>query len=467
MPGSIVVGLTCFIALGLFASQASALSSQWSSGLPNLCGVGTNSCPRGSGWFSMSSVQASVNYNAQVVNVDNGQVIACGSEVPSGTKVRYEFVPHQYTDISWFARGSGFDSPYGDWVDAAGNPPTNPCQPHYSIGRTGGGAGYGTAFGTFSVNPPAKTISGLPNDCTTAADGVSKECKLSKAGEIPGAFNYGATYAYMYSALRPEGGSKLEGQYYNKCLGRTIMGTNASTPYKQPIPAKTISCPLTVIISNETPTAPVVAPAVSNAACIVGEPFALTMLSTDPKGEDIRYGVNWDNNSTIDEFVPANGYVPSGTERTASRTFATAGSKTVKVLTQNTKGLTSGWTTVTFTCTTDPDDATASLFDTVSDASGIDENDVAAEADINLRVVPSLVKSGATTKVNWSATNVTACTVTAPNGDSWDTILSALGGEVSRPITTETTYTLRCIDLDEGIQTKTATVKIIPVFQEK
>jgi hypothetical protein len=467
MPGSIVgVFVVAMLFIALFAPRIDALSSQWSSGLPNLCVPGQ--CPSGSGWFSMFGVSASVAYNARVVDVSNEQVIACGSEVPSGTTVRYEFIPHQYSDISWFATGGGFDSPYGDFMEGGANPPTNPCDGRYSMGRTGGGAGYGTAFGTFSVNPPTKTVSGLPEGCTTAADGVSKECKLSKAGEIPGTFNYSGTYAYMYSALRPEGGKKLEGQYYMKCLGRSIMGASGGAyPYKQAIPAKTISCPLTVIISNETPTAPVVAPTVTNATCIVGEPYSLSMTSTDPQAEDIRYGVNWDNNSSVDEFVPGSGYVPSGTTRTATRTFATPGTKTVKVLTQNTKGLTSGWTTVTFSCVTDAGEETAALFDSVSQASGIDENDVAAESDMNLRVVPSLVKSGATTKVNWSATNVQSCTVTAPNGDSWDTILSAIGGEVSRPITGETTYTLRCIDLDDGIQTKTASVKIIPVFQEK
>ena len=37
-----------------------------------------------------------------------------GSTVPAGTVVRYEFVPHEYTDIYWFGTGHNFDTPYGD-----------------------------------------------------------------------------------------------------------------------------------------------------------------------------------------------------------------------------------------------------------------------------------------------------------------------------------------------------------------
>jgi hypothetical protein len=60
----------------------------------------------------------------------------------------------------------------------------------------------------------------------------------------------------------------------------------------------------------------------------------------------------------------------------------------------------------------------------------------------------------------------TSCIVTAPNGDAWNKIISAIGGEVSRPIDTETTYTLSCVDAGGETLTKTATVNILPTFQE-
>ena len=86
--------------------------------------------------------------------------------------------------------------------------------------------------------------------------------------------------------------------------------------------------------------------------------------------------------------------------------------------------------------------------------------------DLTISALPSLVHSGDTTKVDWSATNVASCTVTAPNGDLWNTINSIVGGNTSKPITAATTYTLTCLDLQNQTLTKTATVNILPSFQE-
>jgi hypothetical protein len=57
--------------------------------------------------------------------------------------------------------------------------------------------------------------------------------------------------------------------------------------------------------------------------------------------------------------------------------------------------------------------------------------------------------------------------VTDQNGDARTALQSPLGGNISKPITGETTYTLSCLGLDGTTLTKTATVKIIPTFQEK
>ncbi|HEX9869908.1 MAG TPA: hypothetical protein VGC99_15170 [Candidatus Tectomicrobia bacterium] len=43
---------------------------------------------------------------------------------------------------------------------------------------------------------------------------------------------------------------------------------------------------------------------------------------------------------------------------------------------------------------------------------------------------------------------------------------SAIGGNVSKSITGQSTYTLSCIDLTGTTRTKTATVNVLPTFQE-
>jgi hypothetical protein len=57
--------------------------------------------------------------------------------------------------------------------------------------------------------------------------------------------------------------------------------------------------------------------------------------------------------------------------------------------------------------------------------------------------------------------------VSAPNGDAWNAIQSIIGGETNSPITAATSYTLTCLDLQGRTQTKTATVQILPTFQEQ
>jgi hypothetical protein len=179
------------------------------------------------------------------------------------------------------------------------------------------------------------------------------------------------------------------------------------------------------------------------------------MQSTDPEGDQLRYGVDWDANGTIDQYVSVTGYVPSGTTQTASRTYSLAGAKTVNVLAQDTNGLISGWATLSFTC------------GMAANSQSTDTGIASVTPDLELRVIPSLVKSGDTTKVNWSSVNVSSCTVTGQNGDAWSGLQSTIGGNISKPITGETTYTFSCIDAGGATLTKSATVKIIPTFQEK
>jgi hypothetical protein len=43
---------------------------------------------------------------------------------------------------------------------------------------------------------------------------------------------------------------------------------------------------------------------------------------------------------------------------------------------------------------------------------------------------------------------------------------SIIGGNISKPITGETTYTLSCLTLDGTTVTKSAAVHILPTFQK-
>lgn len=88
----------------------------------------------------------------------------------------------------------------------------------------------------------------------------------------------------------------------------------------------------------------------------------------------------------------------------------------------------------------------------------------------HLTAKPALVRLGLTTKVYWNISNVvdSSCSVTGTNGDSWTGLaFSGTSGKTTGAITSQTIYTLTCTGLDDSTFTETATVNIIPVFQEQ
>jgi len=84
-------------------------------------------------------------------------------------------------------------------------------------------------------------------------------------------------------------------------------------------------------------------------------------------------------------------------------------------------------------------------------------------SDISFSVFPMLIFAGNSTAVSWSATDVSSCSVTGTNGDSWN---GSSGSENSSPIDAETTFTLLCTETDGDTVTAAETVKLVPSFQE-
>jgi hypothetical protein len=88
----------------------------------------------------------------------------------------------------------------------------------------------------------------------------------------------------------------------------------------------------------------------------------------------------------------------------------------------------------------------------------------------DIAVVPSLVQPGNQTSVLWSATDVSSCTIDGSNGDSWSCggeSCNATTSESSSPINSQVVYTLSCTGDDYLQLTRTATVNIVPSFEER
>ncbi len=234
------------------------------------------------------------------------------------------------------------------------------------------------------------------------------------------------------------------------------------------VPQQTIPYTITVTEADGNPPSNPTITAGGAGACVVGEPYTIRMTATDPEGDQIRYGVDWDANGSVDVYVPSTGYVASGVEQTASRVFSASGSYTVRVLAQDVHGFTSGYASFSFVCgdgvaDTDTGDVGIGIFDSGTGTG--DGTTGAGTPDLQIRAIPSIVSRGATTQVNWSAQNVDSCTVVAPNGDSWAGVSSPVGGETSSPIEERMVYTLTC-ESASGTRTRTATVDILPSWRE-
>ncbi len=92
----------------------------------------------------------------------------------------------------------------------------------------------------------------------------------------------------------------------------------------------------------------------------------------------------------------------------------------------------------------------------------------APAGDGNITVSPSLVRSGERTTVSWTTNDMLedSCTVVENNPEINDTDDGPEGSFVSSVIHQQTSYTLRCTREDESIFTDSATVNILPIFQE-
>ena len=536
--------LALFFAVVVMICVAPALtraeSAQWNTTLSsNYASVCCTSVSRVHLQMTLSNPGITVNYYANAFKVDaSGNKIhqlSSGDTLNAGDRVLFEFSPHSNSDISWYATGSAWGTPYGYWVAGATDPGSPACVIDSTVGH-GGTARYadegnkfasgvgiidgddGTSGGgsnlyaRYAVAPPDKSIStsGAWSGCVGTRDS-NEICTVGTSGDSASATLTFATtksnfygdmvFWFLNARFRANSGGRNDG-----CLSMGALG-GAIT-----IPAQTITYNFTSQVgNNSTPTTPTVN---SGGACTVGTAFTLSFTSTDPSGHQLKYGIDWDADGSIDQFVPPSGYVNSGVTQSASRTYSIGGQKTVKVLAINDQGVQSSWATDTFSCNAGScplgyvqqgntcvfsacpsgyvlqggSCVLAGSCSTPPRCSGNDLVNSCTGATIQscafgcasgacivipaptatLSASSSLVHSGDIATVSWTSQNVTSCTVSGTNGDSWTGLSSS--GKTSLPILAQTIYNLHCIGYvgaNPSAIDKSVTVNIIPGFEEK
>lgn len=98
-----------------------------------------------------------------------------------------------------------------------------------------------------------------------------------------------------------------------------------------------------------------------------------------------------------------------------------------------------------------------------------DWNGAAFTATGHLQVKPALTRTGQTVRLYWNVKNVSACTISGGNGDSWTDLFSGAAGKLSAPIMSSTVFSLHCDALGGATPpsvNESVPVNVAPIFQE-
>lgn len=115
--------------------------------------------------------------------------------------------------------------------------------------------------------------------------------------------------------------------------------------------------------SNAAPSIPVLGGPATGTTSIA---YDFTATATDPEGDQVRFGFDWDSDGTI-EYT---GFGASGSNPTISHAWSTAGAKTFKAFAEDSHGNRSGEATKTITLTFAPANLTPVVVSIVGNATG-------------------------------------------------------------------------------------------------
>ncbi len=366
-PTALLFFLLLFPAFFLSYSHVEAKSVSWNTTYTTqplyyywdgniVCGWTSTPC---SGWEKgLENPNVTINYYADVYNNQTNQLITDGTTVPVGTVLRFTPKTETGADISWFGIGYSQDSPNGWWVNSIlpYDRSINACSAANYIGRdTTSGI---DVYSPLLIKIPTKTITHSGTAGLSCNSGNSI-CTVTSAGSINSTVSFAATTGHFYYAYDQGGGCTMNGGV--DFLGNDVptvpmatqsvaagAGTNSNVPYYQlNVLQQTINFNLTAAAAgNQPPAAPTITgPTTGNTN--TNHQFSFT--ATDPDNDTLRYGVDWDNNGTVDEWLPGTGYVGSAIGRSQTRSWGSAGTYTFQALTQDSQGNSSGWSSYSIT----------------------------------------------------------------------------------------------------------------------
>ena len=309
---------------------------------------------------------AAITYNAEVEDAVTGEAFTNNEAIPIGTRIRVHQIDRQNTDISWFGTGYGFDSPYGRWIAEAAAPAVG-CAPdgfvndvHVVVkGAFGNTVKWHSArvYAYLSVNPPEPTVVS-PSENLSCTGNV---CTVTGLGPISVGLQFPETagkfyfryYVYDWWYWRLAG--PIEIPDFTCITSNDPMRLAwSNNDFILPVPTKTISFTFRSNEPSNPPTTPIITSRLSNTS-FTDDRQVFAIESTDPDGDKIKYGIDWDNNGKVDLWIPgADLYEDSDVPVHAPRTWIDADTYIFKAIAQDENGAKSRWAAYTVTITPHP-----------------------------------------------------------------------------------------------------------------
>lgn len=297
-------------------------------------------------------------YHGNVYNEDTGLPVDEGATVSVGTRLRFG---QSLGNIAYTTTGLTWDTPFGDWMPGAVFPdgPTSVANWHGLTFRFGecrekyytnnGDPAISSEWASIriyiplSVNPPTQNIS-RDADSQAKLSCIGNVCTVVSPGLIRTDFNFSPTYGKFYYEYK--GMPSFPGCHTSWDV--RAMGDVNGNVTTIPFPARTISFDLTAVGGNTTPNTPTITGPTTGTPLTA---YTFSAQAADPDNDTLRYGFDWNRDNTVDEWVPATGFVSSNTSQSVTHSWSLAGPYTFQVLTQDSRGASSAFVSHTITLT--------------------------------------------------------------------------------------------------------------------
>ena len=333
---------------------------------------------------TLNNPSVTVNHAVSVFNNTTGSTVSDLGTVAVSDSITFIPQADASSDISWFGTGYSDDSPNGRWGGAGTLGCTGPGTGDYIGQDTLGPLRWDLYIG-LHIQPTAPTLVTSANlSCTGFT------CTVNAAGPITATVTYPATTGEFYFTYDKTGALPNAGEDWTDTgcndaplpmANNALLWANGVYPwsstntntyaglvapankYVLSVPSIPIGFTLTSIAGNTAPNAPTI----GGTATYINTAYPFTFTATDANADSIRYGIDWDMDSIVDEYVPAAGYVSSGTLQGTNHTWLSIGVKNFQARTEDSQGGVSTWTPYSVTVDSQPDLSTSGFSPTTAE----------------------------------------------------------------------------------------------------